>query len=46
VKYFIKLSKDGSFEPLGGVYEVDEKFHSEICKVIPRLIERGRVKRV
>lgn len=46
MKYFIKLSKDGSFEPLDGAYEIDEKFHAEVCKVMNRLIENGRAKKV
>jgi hypothetical protein len=45
-KHFVRLSVDGSFQPLAGVYEVSEKFHKELSESIKDQLERGKAKEV
>ena len=45
MKYFIRLSRNGSFVPLE-TFEITEKFHKEITDGVKSEMDKGRAKRV
>jgi len=47
MRYYIVVSKDGTQpipSPYFFTYEIDERFHAEVSRVVVGLVESGRAK--